>query len=609
LEIFKYLIKLLLLIRKKERLNNMKLYSKYFNKYKLPFLIAVFCVVCEAICDLLGPTLMSNIINTGIEQGALYKVYYWGILMLLVTAIGACFAVTRNILASKVSQRMGAELRYDLFEKIISFSEVSADKIESGSLITRMTNDTSQIVQFVNGIMRIFLKAPITCMGSIIFASILNLKLSIIIYCVVAIVGILIIGSMKFSYPRFYKLQKAMDEVNAIVQEYLIGVRLIKAFGTYDKEAEKFGNVNMNLMEKGISSQLIVTFVSPLITLTVGIGTVIVIFVGSNMFALNLANPGDITAFTIYMAQILTSLIMITNIFNTFVRTKASNARIKEVFDCEGDFSQSTKIDKRDKDNAVDKISGFEKINGDIEFENVTFAYPNGSGMPAIKDLSFSINHGENLAIIGPTGSGKSTIAWLLLRFYDVTKGKILANGHDIRELDIERVRDNIAIVPQKPMLFSGTVSENIKWGNKEADFELFNQAIDIAQAGFIEKMQDGYESILGNAGVNVSGGQKQRISIARGILKDSSILILDDATSALDAVTEARVREGLNSKIRNQTIITITQRCGTAMFADKILVMDNGRKVGYGTHEELMLNCEIYRDIYKTQIESSKEV
>ncbi|WP_459481683.1 ABC transporter ATP-binding protein [Clostridium saccharoperbutylacetonicum] len=581
----------------------MKLYSKYFNKYKLPFLIAVFCVVCEAICDLLGPTLMSNIINTGIEQGALYKVYYWGILMLLVTAIGACFAVTRNILASKVSQRMGAELRYDLFEKIISFSEVSADKFESGSLITRMTNDTSQIVQFVNGIMRIFLKAPITCMGSIIFASILNLKLSIIIYCVVAIVGILIIGSMKFSYPRFYKLQKAMDEVNAIVQEYLIGVRLIKAFGTYDKEAEKFGNVNMNLMEKGISSQLIVTFVSPLITLTVGIGTVIVIFVGSNMFALNLANPGDITAFTIYMAQILTSLIMITNIFNTFVRTKASNARIKEVFDCEGDFSQSTKIDKRDKDNAVDKISG------DIEFENVTFAYPNGSGMPAIKDLSFSINHGENLAIIGPTGSGKSTIAWLLLRFYDVTKGKILANGHDIRELDIERVRDNIAIVPQKPMLFSGTVSENIKWGNKEADFELFNQAIDIAQAGFIEKMQDGYESILGNAGVNVSGGQKQRISIARGILKDSSILILDDATSALDAVTEARVREGLNSKIRNQTIITITQRCGTAMFADKILVMDNGRKVGYGTHEELMLNCEIYRDIYKTQIESSKEV
>ncbi|MFT8351967.1 ABC transporter ATP-binding protein [Clostridium saccharoperbutylacetonicum] len=587
----------------------MKLYSKYFNKYKLPFLIAVFCVVCEAICDLLGPTLMSNIINTGIEQGALYKVYYWGILMLLVTAIGACFAVTRNILASKVSQRMGAELRYDLFEKIIYFSEVSADKIESGSLITRMTNDTSQIVQFVNGIMRIFLKAPITCMGSIIFASILNLKLSIIIYCVVAIVGILIIGSMKFSYPRFYKLQRAMDEVNAIVQEYLIGVRLIKAFGTYDKEAEKFGNVNMNLMEKGISSQLIVTFVSPLITLTVGIGTVIVIFVGSNMFALNLANPGDITAFTIYMAQILTSLIMITNIFNTFVRTKASNARIKEVFDCEGDFSHSTKIDRRDNGNRVNKISEFEKINGDIEFENVTFAYPNGSGRPAIKDLTFSINHGENLAIIGPTGSGKSTIAWLLLRFYDVTKGKILANGHDIRELDIERVRDNIAIVPQKPMLFSGTVSENIKWGNKEADFELFNQAIDIAQASFIEKMQDGYESILGNAGVNVSGGQKQRISIARGILKDSSVLILDDATSALDAVTEARVREGLNSKIRNQTIITITQRCGTAMFADKILVMDNGRKVGYGTHEELMLNCEIYRDIYKTQIESSKEV
>jgi ATP-binding cassette subfamily B protein len=457
-----------------------------------------------------------------------------------------------------------------------------------------MTNDTSQVVQFVNGIMRIFLKAPITCIGSIMLASILNFKLSLIIYSTVAIVAALIIVSMKLSYPRFYKLQKSMDKVNSVVQEYLIGVRLVKAFGTYDKETDKFERVNTDLIQKGISTQIIITIVSPLMRLTVGIGTVIIIFIGSKMFSLNLAKPGDITAFTIYMAQILTSLIMITNMFNTFVRTKASTARIKEIFDCEEDFTNSSEI---------------RELNGDIEFRNVTFAYPNGSGVPAIKGLSFSIKSGQNLAIIGPTGSGKSTIAWLLLRFYDIDSGQILVNGCDIKELGIDSVRNNIAIVPQKPMLFSGTIAENIRWGNKEATDEMLHQAAQKAQASFIEKMQSGYESHLGSGGVNVSGGQKQRISIARGILKDSSILILDDATNALDAVTEAKVQENLNSKTRNQTIITITQRCGTAMFADRILVMDKGVKVGYGTHNQLMKDCEVYRDIYKTQIESSKGV
>ncbi len=571
----------------------MKLYGKYFKKYKFPFLVAVFCVTAEGICDLLGPTLMANIINTGIEQGFVHRIYYWGILMLLVTLIGAGFAVTRNILASKVSQRMGADLRYDLFEKIVHFSEVNADKIESGSLITRMTNDTAQITQFVNGIMRIFLKAPITCVGSIVLAGLLNFRLSLIIYGIVALVAVLIIISMKLSYPRFYQLQKAMDKVNLIVQEYLIGVRLVKAFGTYDKETGRFEEANTGLMQKGVASQMVITLIAPLLTLAVGIGTVIVIFTGSRLFTLNLASPGDITAFTIYMAQILTSLIMITNIFNSFVRTKASTARIKEVFECEGDFAG---------------IDDTKELNGEIEFRNVTFAYPGGSGVPAIKDLSFHVKNGESLAIIGPTGSGKSTIAWLLLRFYDVNSGKISLNGYDVKTLNINVLRNNIAMVPQKPMLFSGTVAQNIRWGDKNASEELLHEAASRAQAGFIDRMPDCFESLLGSAGVNISGGQKQRISIARGLLKNSPILILDDATSALDAVTEAKVRDSLNSRSKNQTVITITQRCGTAMFADRILVMDNGVKAGYGTHRELMQSCEVYRDIYKTQIESSRE-
>nr|WP_205603149.1 ABC transporter ATP-binding protein [Clostridium butyricum] len=553
---------------------------------------AIICVALEAVCDLLGPTLMSNIINSGIDKAQISNVYYWGGLMLMVTAFGACFAVTRNILASKVSQRVGADLRYDLFKKILYFSEKGADKIESGSLITRMTNDTSQIVQFINGIMRIFLKAPITCIGSIVLATLLNFKLSIIIYGVVAIVGILIIASMKLSYPRFYNLQKSMDKVNSVVQEYLIGVRLVKAFGTYNKEKEKFKEANDNLMEKGISSQIVITLTSPLMTLTVGIGTVIIIFVGSKLFSLNIANPGDITAFTIYMAQILTSLIMITNIFNTFVRTKASTARIEDIFNCEDDFH-----------NNVDTS----ELTGEVEFRNVTFAYPNGSGLPAINNLSFSLKPGEKLAIIGPTGSGKSTIAWLLLRFYDVNEGCILINGKNIKDIGIDCLRKDISIVPQKPMLFSGSIDENIKWGNTNASNEEIKMASIKAGASFIDDMSEGFNSLLGGGGVNLSGGQKQRISIARGILKKCKILILDDATSALDAVTEAKVRDGINS-MGDKTIITITQRCGTAMFSDKILVMDNGENVGFGTHSELMKNCPIYRDIYITQIESSKE-
>jgi len=571
----------------------MNFYGKYFRRYKVPFLVAVFCVTIEAICDLLGPTLMSYIVNNGIEKGSLADVYYWGIRMLFVTLIGACFAITRNILASRVSQKMGADLRVDLFEKIMSFSEVSADKIASGSLITRMTNDTAQIVQFVNGMMRIFLKAPITCVGSIVLSSMLNFRLSLIIYGVVAIVTVLIFISMKLSYPRFYQLQKAMDQVNSKVQEYLMGIRLVKAFGTYEKETDKFDEANSNLMQKGVSSQMVITVISPLLTLVVGGGAVAIIYIGSKLFTMNLANVGDITAFTIYMAQILTSLIMITNVFTMFVRTKASTVRIKEVLDCEEDFVQSGEG---------------RKLNGEIKFENVTFAYPNGSGVPAIKELSFSVNSGESLAIIGPTGSGKSTIASLLLRFYDVNSGKITLGGYDVKILGVDEVRKNIAIVPQKPMLFSGSVAQNLEWGDKHASKDEMQQVLQKVQADFVMQMPGGYDSLLGSGGVNISGGQKQRISIARGMLKRASVLILDDATSALDAVTEAKVRENLKDEEYDETVIIITQRCGTAMFADRILVMENGAKVGFGTHEGLMKSCEVYLDIYKTQIESSKE-
>jgi len=579
----------------------MTIYKKYFHKYKWPFLIAIFCVACEAMGDLLGPTLMARVINIGIMQGQLSAVVHWGGLMLLVTAIGAGFAVTRSILASHVSQRVGADLRFDLFSKIMGLSEAGADRIEPGSLITRMTNDTTQVTQFVNGIMRVFMKAPITGIGSIVLASVLNLRLSLIIYAVVAITGFLVYISMSLSYPRFALLQKAMDRVNTTVQEYLTGVRLVKAFGTYAEEAGRFGDANENLRRRGVASQRVITLTSPLITFIVGIGTVLAVYFGGGLFVHGQTQPGDISAFVTYMLQMLTSLMTLTNIFNTFVRTRASAQRIAEVFDCPDDFAFQAVAAGRGNDTP---------LRGAVELRHVTFTYPDGN-VPAVRDVSVAVEPGQSLAIIGPTGSGKSTLCWLLLRFYDVDSGAILFDGRDVRDIPVDQVRAGIAFVPQRSMLFSGTVGDNIAWGAPDASGPQVRAAAARAQAGFIEQMPDGFDSVLGAAAVNVSGGQKQRISIARALIRDAAILVLDDATSALDAITEAKIRDELFGRDpgvpapRRQTVILVTQRCTSAMFADRILVLENGSPTGYGTHEQLLRTCDTYQEIYRSQVDA----
>lgn len=577
----------------------MNLYKPYLMKYKLPFLAGILCVACEALCDLLGPTLMAKMMDKGIVEQDLSVVLHWGVLMLAVTGLGACFAVTRNILASHVSQQVGAELRRDVFTRILYFSEKGVDRIESGSLITRMTNDTSQIVMFINGMMRIFLKAPITCVGSIVLATALNFRLSLIVYGVVALVSFFIVLSMRLSYPRFFLLQKAMDSVNAVMQEYLNGVRLVKAFGTYGEESLKFQRANESLMKKGIAAQSIITWISPLLNLTVGLGTVMVIYAGSTLFSRNLAGAGDISAFTIYMAQILTSLVIITSVFNIFVRTKASAARIQEILTCEEDFAR--------EDGGLSEEE--QPLEGCVDFEHVTFSYPGSSGEPVLRDISFQVPAGTSLAVIGPTGSGKSTLAWLLLRFYDVDQGRILVGHQEIRSMSAERLRNNIAIVPQDPMLFSGTVEDNIRWGRKAAPRAEVEYAASCAQADFIREMPKGYDSLLGSGGVNLSGGQKQRISIARGLLKEARVLILDDATSALDGITEAKIRKNLFTGESRHTVLLITQKCTTAMFADRILVLEDGRTAGLGTHEELLKTCPTYQEIYASQVEHKREV
>lgn len=570
----------------------MNIYKKYFGRYKIPFFAAIFCVACEAVCDLLGPTIMAKIINEGIERSSMENILHNGGWMLFVTFLGAIFAVSRCMLASRVSQRLGADLRYDLFSKVMRLSERAADQIQSGSLITRLTNDVQQVTLFVNGTMRIFLKAPVLCIGSIVLATLLNPGLSVIMYAVVVIVALGIYVSMRLSYPRYGKVQRAMDKINSVVQEYLIGVRLVKAFGTYDFERARFGEANEELMKKGFAAQVIITFISPIMTLVIGFGTVLAIWFGANQTAAGLTEPGDVSAFTIYMAQILSSLLTITNIFNVFVRTKASNERIREVLDGDEDFV---------KDGAAEPK---ERLGGSVEFSHVTFSYPGSAGDPVLKDLSFSIGEGKTLAIIGPTGSGKSTIAWILMRFYDVSAGTVRIGGRDVKKLAPELVRASVALAPQKPMLFSGTVKSNLLRGDRSASDDTLGRALDTAQAQFVADMPRGIDSTLGGGGVNLSGGQKQRISIARALVKNAPVLILDDATSALDAVTEAKLRASLIER-HTGTLILITQRCSSAMSADVILVLDEGRAAGFGTHAELMRGCETYRDIYRSQIDS----
>ncbi len=462
----------------------MNIYKRYFRKYRVLFFTATTFVFLESMADLLQPTIMARIIDEGVRERNVETVIGYGLLMLFITFLGAVFATVRNILASKVSQGFGKDLREDLFEKIMNFSESSADRMESGSLITRMTNDTAQAVQFVNGMMRIFFKAPVTGIGSMILAAALSPKLSIILFLVVGLVAVLIYISMKMSYERFAKVQYAIDKLNLVIQEYLLGIRLVKAFGRQNFEEEKFAKSNEDLEKKGIRSQLVIAYFAPVLSLVVSLGIAMVLYAGSILFVRQEIEVGKVAAFISYMTQILTSIIMITNIFTTFVRTKASTERIQEIFTAEEDAEGGTKE--------------FTSEAMSVIFENLSFSYPSGSGLYALENLSFRLNAGETLAVIGPTGSGKSTLVWLLLRFYEGKEGRILLDGIDIRDYTVEQVRNAVSVSSQKTMLFSGSIQENIAWSSPEMSPDRVERAAQAAQAeDFILSMKEGYESSI----------------------------------------------------------------------------------------------------------------
>ena len=565
----------------------MKLIVRYLRRHLGIFLISTMFLTMEAMADLLQPTFMSYIVDEGVEQADIGRTLFYGAVMLGIALVGAVSAVMRNNFASRTSQTIGKELRRDMYHTVQGLSLENIDRLQPSSIITRITNDVTQIQEFINSIMRMMVKAPITCVGAVILIIVQTPRQAPVMLVILVIVSLLILGNVKIGYPRFGTVQKKLDRLNGVSREFLSSVRVVKAFHAEEEESEKFDNASRMLAGANTSALRAMAIFAPLINLTVNAGIVILLWISRDQRS---AEIGKLMASVNYMTQVLFAVTMISNAINTAVRAMASSARIEEVLN-EKPAQVPPALPEKPE------------IRGEVCFEDVTFRYA-GAGKETLKNISFHIDAGETVGIIGPTGCGKTTLVNLVPRFYDATGGRITIDGCDVLQIDEEWLRTAVAVVPQKALLFSGTISENLRWGRQDADDRTLRAAAHAACADeFIEKTEQKYNTLLDQGGVNLSGGQKQRLSIARALVREPRILILDDCTSALDAQTESAVLGGLRSMAYGMTVLLISQRISTVMKADRILCLDNGVMQGYGTHEELMQNCATYREIYESQI------
>lgn len=568
----------------------MKWLNRYMPDYLRFAIPAWICLFGEVIVDLSLPTLMATIVNVGIGNRDTDFIMRYGGIMLAIALMGAALGQTRNWLSSHASQNLGTGLRADLFRKTQGMSIAALRKMGASSLITRLTNDVMQVQNMSLMLTRIFIRAPLLLIGGIIMAFSLNREMASILIFILPVIGVLIYIRMKRGFPLFKKVQAAIDKVNEVLREYLAGVRVVKVFNRSDYEQDRFDQANRNLTDQGIRAARAMASIQPLIFIVMNGSIVILLWIGGVRVDQGRAQVGDIMAFVNYFIQILFAMNVLSRIFTMGVRAKTSLDRISQVFAIDDELADSTVVSSPPDA-------------GRIEMRDVTYTYP-GQKSPVLSDLSFVIKPGQTAAIIGSTGAGKSTLINLLPRFDDVQQGQILVDGVDIREMKKEDLRQKIAMVPQKSTLFTGTLLENLLWGNQNAAMEDVEEAITIAQAKeFIDKMPKGLDSRIGQGGVNLSGGQKQRVCIARALLKNSPVLIMDDSTSAVDLATEHKLRTLLKKKCRDKTVIIIAQRIHSVMQADTILVMDNGRLIDQGRHKDLLRRSPIYRDIYRSQI------
>jgi ATP-binding cassette subfamily B multidrug efflux pump len=570
----------------------MELIFSYVRRHLAAFLTAVLFLAIEAAADLLQPTMMSFIVDKGVVANDADAILQYGAIMLAIALAGAIAAIVRNFLASRTSQTVGREMRSDLYRKVQTLSFENIDRIRPSSIVTRMTNDVTQVQNFINGCMRIIVKAPLTCIGAVVLIVIQTPQQAPAMIVILCIATVLIGANMKMGYPRYGILQGKLDRLNAASREFLSSIRVVKAFGAEEQERERFDAAAGDFACAGVSAMRVQAVFAPLINLTVNAGIIMLLWVSQNQSADQI---GRLMASVNYMTQVLFALGMISNILNTAVRGVASSNRIREVLDEEPAQKQAV------HPKVVD-------LKGAIAFESVSFAYA-GSARTMLEHVDFRARSGETIGIIGPTGSGKTTLVNLVPRFYDATAGRILIDGCDVRDLDGKSLRNAIAIVPQKPLLFSGTVASNVRWGDPGASREEILQVMRISCADeFVMRMEDGLDALLGQEGINLSGGQKQRLCIARALLRKPRILILDDCTSALDATTEAKVLNGLENADASMTVLIISQRVSTVMRADRILCLDDGRVAGFGTHRQLMEGCATYRAFQRSQIGGDRD-
>lgn len=565
----------------------------YWKRYQIQILIGMLCLIFGTIMDLLQPTIVSQIIDQGVMEGDISRVLQLGGMMLLVTAVGAVFTVARCVISSKVSQQFGADLRVDLFARINRFSFAAIGKQETASLITRMTNDTSQLVGFTNSLMRMFLRSPVLLVGAVTMTILLNPRLALVLLAVIPLIALLMYISMKVGFPLFTRLQEALDKNNAVTREYLSGVRVVKAYNTFDQEVARFDVTNTALAATATKAQRTVGIFFPIISFAVNASLVFTLWIAREWVASSQMQVGQIIAFLNYMMQISMALGMLFNVYQMLVRARASAVRIGEVLD-EKDISPELGEAKPPKANMQNGIS----------FENVSFAYPGGGDEPVLRDVSFTLPPGKILGIIGPTGAGKTSLVQLIPGLYQPTSGVVKIGDMDTLSCDIDELRANIAYVAQSNTLFYGAISENIRMGKADATHDEIETAARNACAhDFIAQYADGYETIIGQKGVNLSGGQKQRLGIARALVRQAPVLVLDDCVSAVDVETEAAIMQAICALTPPPTIVMITQRISSVMNLEHILVMESGSVAGYGNHETLMQTCNVYQEIYTSQL------
>ena len=569
----------------------MKRYKKYITPYLGAFLMGPLMMLTEVAGEVALPKLMSLIINNGVAGRDTGYILKTGLLMAAVVVCMAVGGILGSYFAAKASINFTTDLRRDVFKKVQQFSFANIDSVSTGSLVTRLTNDIQQVQNVLTMGLKMALRAPGMFVGALFMAFMMNGRLAAILLVVIPLLSLAIGLILKTAFPRFEAMQKKLDRLNSGIQESLTNVRVVKSFVREDFEIGKFSGLNQDLRDSGMRALKIVIATMPVMRFAMNVTTLAVVWYGGNLIIGGSMPVGDLTAFTTYIVQILMSLMMLSMVFLQSSRARASLKRITEVLD--------TVVDLND-DQAARKELRVEK--GSVEFKDVSFGYGKG-GDRVLEHISFKAEPGQTIGIIGATGSGKTSLVQLIPRLYDVTEGAVLVDGVDVRDYSLKNLRNGVGMVLQKNVLFSGTIEENLRWGDEDASREELVKAAVNAQAdGFVTAFKNGYHTEIGQGGAGVSGGQKQRLCIARALLKKPKILILDDSTSAVDTATEAAIRESFKNELKDTTRIIIAQRISSVQDADRILVLDDGKIIGSGTHEELLRTCRAYEEIYVTQ-------